>query len=260
MIEPTRDQLPGSNTSAYAVQHWVTVGDGTDEAIWTAREAPVVMLGKLWPSPVSQAHHGVTPPGFDQSFLDDPADFTNGHIYSLLMSGNFRTNFALVQPSDVLFRYSLTSRSRGEVAVAARLGEAASQPLETAWVQGPQTGPLPPADVFVGLDVPNIALLALKAAEDGDGIVLRLAETAGRSHHSAGHACRGTPSRPSGPRPCWKNRWPNCHIRNTIYVSRYLPGALPLSASAYAAAALPTPQGFWQLRLSHRSRPRPVRH
>jgi hypothetical protein len=82
VIEPVRDQLPGSNTSAYTVQGWVSVAD-------------------------------------------ERAEFTHGHLYSLLMASNFRTNFAPVQPSDVLFRYSLTSRRPGDAGSAAQLGEAA---------------------------------------------------------------------------------------------------------------------------------------
>jgi len=39
---------------------------------------------------------------------------------------------------------------------------------------------MPPSAGFCTVDQPNVLLLALKAAEDGDGLILRLAETEGR--------------------------------------------------------------------------------
>ena len=41
-------------------------------------------------------------------------------------------------------------------------------------------GDLPPLQDFCALDAPNVVLTALKRAEDGDGLVLRIFETAGR--------------------------------------------------------------------------------
>ncbi|MCS7221977.1 MAG: glycoside hydrolase family 38 C-terminal domain-containing protein [Anaerolineae bacterium] len=201
VIEPIRDQLPGTNTDAYAVQHWVMAWDEASGVIWSSLEAPVVALGGLWPGYLSQAHHAVTPPGYGHAFLRDPAQLEKGHIYSYAMVNNFRTNFQPVQVADVLFRYSIQTQriaagqggQAGEdpssLAIRARdFGWAMSTPLVPVCVMGPQgagnraeTGSwLPVTASFCQLDQPNVSVLALKAAEDSDGWIVRLAETEGQ--------------------------------------------------------------------------------
>ena len=250
VIEPVRDQLPGSNTSAFTAQHWVAVNDGADEVMWTGREAPVVMLGRLWPSPVSQAHHGATPPGYDQPFLRDPAAFEHGHIYSLLMSNNFRTNFAPIQPSDVLFRFSLNSRAvsgNGMPTNATQWGDAANLPLVSAWVQGPQTGALPPESAFVELDAANVSLLALKAAEDGDGIVLRLAETAGRATNVGVTLPCNVIAEASSANLLEEYATPLTHNELTVRAPLRAFGVTTVRLRLRDVRAFPTVESFWQL-------------
>ncbi len=193
VIEPIRDQLPGTNSDAYAVQHWVMIWDEAGGVIWSSLEAPVVALGGLWPGYLSQAHHAATPPGYGHEFLRDPAQLEKGHIFSYAMVNNFRTNFQPVQVADVLFRYSIQTRRvsqdpSGLVTQARDFGWAASTPLVPVCVVRRQeaggrfeTGLwLPTAASFCQLDQPNVVLLTLKAAEDGDGWIVRLAETGGQ--------------------------------------------------------------------------------
>jgi hypothetical protein len=181
VISPIDDQLPGSNTNAYAMQHWAAAWDAQGGVTWCSLEAPVVELGGLWPGYVSQAHHGVTPPGYGDAFLRSPAQLEKGHLYSYLMVNNFRTDFEPFQVADLLFRYSLTTHPGDwRQAGSTRFGWGAATPLEPIFLHGPQAGDYPETASFCGVDQPNIQLLTLKAAEDGDGTVLRLAEMAGR--------------------------------------------------------------------------------
>jgi hypothetical protein len=181
VIEPIRDQLPGTNTDAYTMQHWVAVWDDDGGVTWTSLEAPVMEVGDLWPGYVSQAHHGITPPGYGHEFLRDPAQLVKGYIYSYIMNNNFRTNFEPVQVADALFRYSMTSHEgdwrKGE---ARDFGWSVATPLEPVCIKGPQDGFLGKATNFCQLDLNNVLLLTMKIAEDGDGLILRLAETEGR--------------------------------------------------------------------------------
>jgi len=181
VIEPIRDQLPGSNTDSYAMQHWVAVWDASGGITFTSLEAPVMEVGGLWPGYVSQAHHGVTPPGYGHEFLKDPSQLERGHIYSCAMVSNFRTNFQPVQVADVLFRYSVTShRGDWREGKACAFGWAASTPLVPVCIHGPREGSLPDSAFFCQIDQSNVLLLTMKGAEDGDGLILRLAETEGR--------------------------------------------------------------------------------
>jgi hypothetical protein len=181
VIEPIRDQLPGSNTDAYAAQHWVSVWDAGGGVTWSSLEAPVMEMGGLWPGYVSQAHHGVTPHGYGHEFLRDPAQWEKGHVYSYALVSNFRTNFQPVQVADALFRYSLTSHRGDWCQGRARdFGWAVATPLVSVCIVGPQEGTLPESASFCGVDQSTVLLLAMKGAEDGDGLIIRLAETEGR--------------------------------------------------------------------------------
>ena len=180
VLEPIRDQWPGSNTDTYVVQHWVSARDRRGGVTLSSLEAPLVKLGGLWPDSTSQASHGATAPDYGRAFLRDPKDMSKGHVYSYAMAINFRTNFATVQAGDVLFRYSMTTHAGGwQQGNSREFGYAAASPLVAVPIKGPQQGPLPESDGFCRIDKPNVMLLALKVAEDGNGLVLRLAETEG---------------------------------------------------------------------------------
>lgn len=182
VLEPLRDQLPGTNSNAHAVQRWADVGnpEGTWGITWSSVEAPIVTFGGLWPGYVSQAHHGATPPGFGLPFLK-PGDLTCGHLYSYVASSNYRTNFQPCQVGDMLFRYSLTSHDGDWRNGAAAFGAAIHQPLVPVPLRGPQTGTLPPAHRLITVDAPNVELLTLKRAEDGRGYIVRLFERTGQA-------------------------------------------------------------------------------
>ena len=104
-------------------------------------------------------------------------------MYAFVMSSNFRTNFQPVQQSEILFHYSLTSHEGGwQKGDCARFGWAAANQFITDDVRGQKDGPLAPEKMsFCSVDKPNVLLTTLKLAEDGDGIIIRLIETQGKS-------------------------------------------------------------------------------
>lgn len=178
-IRPIQDQMPGSSTDTYSVEHWVGAWDNAGGVTLASLEAPLFKFSQLWPTSVSQAHHGVTPLGFGAEFLRDPAQFTNGHLYSYALVSNFRTNFRPTQPGEVLFRYSLTTHDGALDRVrAGEFGAASATPLLPFPVAGPRKGPLPTTKQFCAITPPG-ALQSLKQAEDGRGIVVRLREVSG---------------------------------------------------------------------------------
>jgi len=180
VVEPLRDQFPGSNTDNYTVQHWANVSDGRISITLAPIESPVTAFGGLWPGYVTQAHHGVTPPDYGHEFLK-PGQMTKAHLYSYLMTNNFRTNFQPMQVGEAIFRYSITSGPGDWRGVRARdFGWAIGSPLIPVCMNGPKSGELPAQTSFARVDPPNVLLLTLKRAEDGDGLIARLIETEGR--------------------------------------------------------------------------------
>ncbi len=179
VIEPFKDQFPGSNTNYYAVQHWASVSSKDLGITLSPVESHLLEFGGLWSCYVSQAHHGVTAPDFGQPFVR-AEQLTKGHMYSFILTSNFRTNFQPVQQSDLLFRYSLTSHQGPQAnSVHRDLGWSAHNPLTAVVVDGPRQGRLDSQASFCRLDAPNVLLTTIKRAEDGQGVVVRLIETDG---------------------------------------------------------------------------------
>jgi len=180
VIEPLKDQFPGSNSNYYTVQHWADVTDGEIGVTLSPIESHLLEFGGLWPCTVSQAHHGVTPADFGRAFVK-PDELTKGYIYSYVMDSNFRTNFQPVQQGDMLFRYAITTHKGDWKAGRPRdFGWAIGNPLIPVYINGKKTGPLPTSTSFCQIDQPNVLLVTLKQAEDGNGAIVRLIETEGK--------------------------------------------------------------------------------
>jgi len=180
VIEPLRDQFPGSNSNYYAVQHWADVSDGQLGVTLSAIESHLLEFGGMWPCYVSQAHHGVTPPDFGRDFVKRPParwrglispatrGRGQGHMYAFVINSNFRTNFQPVQQDDMLFRYSLvTHKGEWKQGRCRDFGWSAANPLIGVVVDGKRQGTLERTMSFCQVDRPNVFLLTLKRAEDG---------------------------------------------------------------------------------------------
>jgi alpha-mannosidase len=180
VIEPIQDQLPGSNTDYYAVQHWAHVGNKDWGVAWSAVDAPMAEFGGLWPGYVSSAHHQARGPGYGHTFLQ-PGELTQGHIYSLVSYNNFNTNFVNVHPCEYLVRYSFRAHAGGwREARVRQFGWDVANPPLAVWMDGSRKGgSLPTSASFCEVDAANVMVLTFKKAEDGQGHILRLLETEG---------------------------------------------------------------------------------
>lgn len=179
VIEPLKDQFPGSNTDYYGMQNWASISNKDRGIIFSSTEAPIVEFGGLWPGYVSGAHHCVTPKGYGHEFINK---FTKGYIYSYVMNNNFRTNFKNTQVSDCLFRYSFTScKGDWRNIKPYQFGWQIHNPLIPVCIKGRRKGHLKKSMSFCQLDKPNVLLLTLKQAEDKNGLIIRLMETEGKN-------------------------------------------------------------------------------
>lgn len=180
VIEPFKDQFPGSNTNYYTVQHWANVSNADVGVTLSPVESHLLEFGGLWPCYVSQAHHGATPAGFGAAFVK-PEQVTKGYMYAFVLDSNFRTNFQPVQQSDILYRYSLTSGKGPQAnSINRDFGWAAHNPLIGVATNGGRTGPLDDRASFCRLDPSNVTLVTIKRAEDEQGLIVRLIETDGK--------------------------------------------------------------------------------
>jgi hypothetical protein len=174
---PGNDRLPGAFANRLTVQDWVRLTDGRASVLWSSLDAPVISPVRLWPSRISPAHACVTPPELDRPPQKDE-ELVGGTIYSLLTSNNFGTNFAVSQEGSLRFRYELTTcMGRASNAEAASFAQSANRPLQTIFTKHPGDRTLPPTGEMLRIDNPAVRMVALKRAENGHGVILRLWNT-----------------------------------------------------------------------------------
>lgn len=183
VVSPPTDQLPGTFTCYYPVQHWVNIYDKNDDFGVTLSpiDTHLMMFGGLWPLGVSFAHHGVTPPGYPSRDLRVDR-FEKGYVYSFVLTNNFRTNFYATQIGDFVLRFSLTShRGNWKNMVPIQHGWGSTNPLIPIFAEGGKMGRLPEkAASFCETNPLNVLILTLKYSEEGEDLIIRLWETCGK--------------------------------------------------------------------------------
>ena len=152
------------------VGHWVKVAGSQFAVGLVAVDAPLVTFGDI--------DRGAWPEKFE------PKSST---VFSWVMNNYWHTDFRRVQTGDYTFRYALTSDRELSPEFLARFGRAAMTPLEIGQLIsndkfGNPEVPLAPAPTsFVRVDAENVVIENWKAAEDGQGTILRLLEVGGRA-------------------------------------------------------------------------------
>ena len=161
VTDPARDVQEAGNRDTFAIQHWAHVGNDTGGVTWMTMQAPLVSAGDI------------------RIFSWDPSYVpARAHIYSSVLNNGWSTNFQEFQGGDFVFRYALRAHGAG-AGPDARFGWESATPL--LGVDVPRgTGALPPAASLLAVAPENVVLVNLKRAEDKDGWIVRLYETAGR--------------------------------------------------------------------------------
>jgi alpha-mannosidase len=167
-VDPSKNMLKGAGLEWFSVGHWVKASAGAWDVAIVPVDAPLVTLGDI--------NRGVWPEEFT------PKSST---IFSYVYNNYWHTNYRAEQGGEATFRYVMTSGAPLVPAELTRLGHAAMTPLEVNEVVdqdkvGNPERPLEPvAQSFLQLDAPGVVVENWKAAEDGNGTILRLLETAG---------------------------------------------------------------------------------
>jgi hypothetical protein len=167
-VDPARDLLRGANVAWFTVQHWVKVTSPEVSVGLVPVDSPLVTLGDI--------NRGTWPERFEAK---------SGTIFSYVLNNYWHTDFRRVQSGDFVFRYILTSGRELPPGDLARIGRSAMTPLELGQLVGTDKfgnpdRPLTTAPTsFLDVDATNVAVENWKVAEDGNGTVVRLLETAG---------------------------------------------------------------------------------
>ncbi len=169
---PNVDQMPGACREWFTPQNLVHLDDAGFGIGWATPDAPLVCLTDInrgrWP-----AH----------------LEIKNGHIYGYVMNNYWFTNYRAQQDGTFQFRFSITSgRNLDRVALARFDADTRAPVLAYPFVSSFSASvakagrPLPAASgSFLQVTAANLQVVTLKEAEDHDGFILRLRETAGQA-------------------------------------------------------------------------------
>ncbi|MFC1888417.1 glycosyl hydrolase-related protein [Thermodesulfobacteriota bacterium] len=179
VMRPFHEQLP-DHAKYYAVQHWVDVSSPAEDfgVTWATVQGPMVELGEItkpscWWAIVDPLYYD---PG------EYPYDPVYSHIYSEIMNNFQNTNFNYHQRGSGEWRYAVTSHEgQWDQPSVTRFGWGLASPLQVRFFEASPEGLLPDSLGFFRVDQENVKILAVKAADDGDGLIVRLFENEGRA-------------------------------------------------------------------------------
>ena len=169
---PNEDQMPGACREWFTPQNLVHVRDGDFSVAWSTPDAPLVTLTDI-----------------NRGKWLSHLPIRNGHVYSYVMNNYWFTNYRAQQGGRFVLRYSITSGNGLGREALARFDEDTRTPVlaypflssfSAAISQADRPMPARGAS-FLACDAPNLEMVALKEAEDGEGFILRFREVTGRS-------------------------------------------------------------------------------
>jgi len=172
-VNPAKDELAGGSREWYLPTTWASVYNSQVAATVVPLDAPLVAFGDIV--------RGEWPAQFKPN---------SSVILSWLMNNYWGTNFPAWQGGDFTFRYAITSNAQFNPPSLTRFGLEALTPLERDDVPGTHDSSLLPSEGASLLETgnPGVTLLAWKRAEDGDGTILRLQDTAGEASNIGIHS------------------------------------------------------------------------
>ena len=175
IVQAEAQQLRYACRDFYAIQHWVDLSDARGGVTVAIPDAPIIHLG-----------------GFTNHKYMAQMQMEQPYLVSWPINNHWFTNFQLSQQGWMRFRYRLLPHSETFDPVAAtRFGaEAAIEPLcGPVWDRPagleqravPFAPHLPEQGSFLTVAPDHAHVVGLKLAADGDGIIIRLQELAGKA-------------------------------------------------------------------------------
>jgi alpha-mannosidase len=159
-----RDQQPGSCRDWYCHTHWVWLREGTDGILWSAPDTPLLTLNDLF--------RGV----WRRTIVPD------GTLFAYAMNNYWQANYAASQEGAATLRFRLSLLAPGDAAEPVRRGWAACDPLYVSRsYTNAAPGPLIRKDRALFFADKNVMIVGAKAADDGDGAIVKLLDVSGQA-------------------------------------------------------------------------------
>ncbi len=160
VMEPEKDQLPGSCKNWLPVGRWLDVSNQDRGVTWVSLDAPLVEIGEISANLLGSQRD---PSVWRKKILPTQK------FYSWVMNNHWGTNYRAYQEGIVEFRYALRPHTRFDAAAASRLAIAMSQPLLPAAGHSADR-----ASSFLIVEPEDVLVIALKPSDDGRASIVRL--------------------------------------------------------------------------------------
>jgi len=162
VMKPKADMLDGACMQWYCAQDFVAAADERYAVVWTAVDSPLITIGDV-----------------NRETFQSPLPIENGHLYAYVFNNYWFTNYKASQGGELRFRFSLTSMPKYDPVAAARFGQSVRNPLLSRVCENGRaaTGAAPTS--LCSVNQSNVIIQAVKQAESGEGLIIRLREVAG---------------------------------------------------------------------------------
>lgn len=172
-LDPAHNLMKGASLEWFSIQSWMAAYDSNAAVAVVPLDAPLASFGDI--------NRGKWNAQFQPM---------SGTLFSYVMNNYWDTNYRAGQDGDFTFRYVMTSAAKLDGGALTHLAMEEMRPLEIDYVvsqdkAGNPIRPLPAeGQGFLDTDGLGISLITWKRAEDGNGAILRLAETTGKPTQS----------------------------------------------------------------------------
>ena len=167
VMRPKKDMLDGACMQWYCAQDFVAAADDKCAVVWTAVDSPLITIGDI-----------------NRETFQSPIPIENGHLYAYAFNNYWFTNYKASQGGELTFRFSLTSMPKYDPVAAARFGQSVRNPLIAVTCAENNVGAAPvaarPDASLCSVSPSNIVIQAVKQAQSGEGLIIRLREVAGK--------------------------------------------------------------------------------
>jgi alpha-mannosidase len=161
VMRPEVDQLPGSCKNWLPVGRWIDVSNENQGVTCITLDAPLVEIGEVSANLLGSQR--------DPKIWRKQIAATQ-KFYSWVMNNHWGTNYRAYQEGPVSFRYSLHPHGPLDLSGVSKIATGKSQPLlvhgavDSAGV----------ANSFLTVEPNDVLVTALKASDDGRGVIVRL--------------------------------------------------------------------------------------
>ena len=185
VMQPEKDQLPGSCKNWLPVGSWIDVSNASEGVTWVTLGAPLIEIGEISATMLGSQKD----PNVWRKHIDATQE-----VYSWVMNNHWGTNYRAYQEGPVEFLYVLRPHAGYDAAAADRLAVTFTQPLVVA-----PASTSAPMESLLHVEPSDVSVVALKPSDDGKAWIVRLFGVSGQPreaklnwspHHVAGKTWR----------------------------------------------------------------------